>query len=157
MNLPVVALNGGMPVGRDAIRASCVVVIEDGAKYHVMSDADVLRPLADVVPVPPPFVVVLSIGDVLPYGGMAWWCSSSGVDGSARTYDSRLADSWCIEGGTLQSGTGPRLDIGGLRQELLLMQRFGGSARDRRPTCRPREHFERSTHLRVFALRDAGI
>ncbi|MEO8424389.1 MAG: DUF5317 family protein [Actinomycetota bacterium] len=77
MNLAVVALNGGMPVGRDAIRVAGsdgVIVIEDGAKHHLMSDDDVLRPLADVVPVPPPFGVVLSIGDVLLYGGMAWWC-----------------------------------------------------------------------------------
>lgn len=77
MNLAVVALNGGMPVGRDAIRAAGaegVTVIEDGAKHHLMSNEDVLRPLADVVPVPPPFSVVLSIGDVLLYGGIAWWC-----------------------------------------------------------------------------------
>jgi hypothetical protein len=77
MNLAVVALNGGMPVDQDAIRAAGddgVIVIEDGAKHHLMSDDDVLRPLADVVPVPPPFGVVLSIGDVLLYGGLAWWC-----------------------------------------------------------------------------------
>ncbi len=77
MNLAVVGLNGGMPVGADAIRAAGgdgAIVIEDDAKYHLMSDDDVLRPLADVVPVPRPFGVVLSIGDVLLYGGMAWWC-----------------------------------------------------------------------------------
>lgn len=77
MNLAVVALNGGMPVGRDAIRAAGAhgaIVIEDGAKHHLMSDQDVLQPLADVLPVPPPFGVVLSLGDVLLYGGMAWWC-----------------------------------------------------------------------------------
>jgi hypothetical protein len=52
MNLAVVALNGGMPVERDAIRAAGangVIVIEDGAKHHLMSNADVLRPLADVL------------------------------------------------------------------------------------------------------------
>ena len=77
MNLAVVALNGGMPVSRDAVRAAGaggVIVIEDGAKHHLMTNADVLQPLADVIPVPPPFGVVLSIGDVLLYGGMAWWC-----------------------------------------------------------------------------------
>jgi hypothetical protein len=77
MNLAVVALNGGMPVSRDAIRAAGadgVIVIEDGARHHLMSEGDVLQPLADVVPVPSPFGVVLSIGDVLLYGGMAWWC-----------------------------------------------------------------------------------
>ena len=77
MNLAVVALNGGMPVGQEAIRAAGangVIVIEDGAKHHLMSNADVLRPLADVVPVPPPFGAVFSIGDILLYGGLAWWC-----------------------------------------------------------------------------------
>jgi hypothetical protein len=51
-----------------------VINIEDGAKHHLMSEDDVLRPLADIVPMPPPFGVVLSIGDVLLYAGMAWWC-----------------------------------------------------------------------------------
>ena len=77
MNLAVVALDGGMPVSRDAVRAAGaggVIVIEDGAKHHLMTNADVLQPLADVIPVPAPFGVVLSIGDVLLYGGMAWWC-----------------------------------------------------------------------------------
>ena len=77
MNLAVVALNGGMPVSRDAVLAAGadgVIIIEDGARHHLMSDADVLRPLADVVPVPSPFGVVLSVGDVLLYGGLAWWC-----------------------------------------------------------------------------------
>jgi hypothetical protein len=77
MNLAVVALNGGMPVSLDAVRAAGadgVIVIEDGAKHHVMTSADTLQPLADVIPVPAPFGVVLSIGDVLLYGGMAWWC-----------------------------------------------------------------------------------
>ena len=77
MNLAVVALDGGMPVSRDAIRTAGtdgVIVIEDGARHHLMSKGDMLQPLADVVPVPSPFGVVLSIGDVLLYGGMAWWC-----------------------------------------------------------------------------------
>lgn len=77
MNLAVVALNGGMPVGRDALIAAGadgMIVIEDRARHHLMSDDDVLQPLADVVPVPSPFGVVLSIGDVLLYAGLAWWC-----------------------------------------------------------------------------------
>ena len=77
MNLAVVGLNGGMPVSADAIRiagAQGVVAIEDGAKHHLMSEIDVLQPLGDVIPVPPPFGVVFSIGDVLLYGGLAWWC-----------------------------------------------------------------------------------
>ena len=77
MNLAVVSLNGGMPVSRDAVLAAGadgVILIEDGARHHLMTDADILQPLADVVPVPSPFGVVLSVGDVLLYGGLAWWC-----------------------------------------------------------------------------------
>lgn len=77
MNLAVVGLNGGMPVGTDAIRVAGghgVIAIEGGAKQHLMSGTDVLQPLGDVIPVPPPFGVVFSIGDVLLYGGLAWWC-----------------------------------------------------------------------------------
>ena len=77
MNLAVVALNGGMPVSANALRvagADGAIIIQDGAKHHVMSDADILQPLADVIPVPPPFGIVFSIGDVLLYGGLAWWC-----------------------------------------------------------------------------------
>jgi hypothetical protein len=77
MNLAVIALNGGMPVSRDALIAAGgdgVIIVEDRARYHVMSDSDVLRPLADVVPVPSPFGIVLSIGDILLYAGLAWWC-----------------------------------------------------------------------------------
>ena len=77
MNLAVVGLNGGMPVGADAIRiagAQGVVTVEDGAKHHLMSGMDVLQPLGDVIPIPPPFSVVFSIGDLLLYGGLAWWC-----------------------------------------------------------------------------------
>jgi hypothetical protein len=77
MNLAVVAFNGGMPVSGNALRASGAegaIVIEDGAKHHLMTDADVLQPLADVIPLPPPFGLVFSVGDVLLYGGLAWWC-----------------------------------------------------------------------------------
>ena len=77
LNLAVVGLNGGMPVSRAAARdagARGAIVIEDGAKHHAMTSQDVLRPLADVIPVPRPFGIVLSIGDVLLYAGLAWWC-----------------------------------------------------------------------------------
>ena len=77
MNLAVVALNSGMPVSADAIRASGAegaVVIENGSKHHLMTDSDVLEPLADVIPLPRPIGAVLSIGDVLLYTGLAWWC-----------------------------------------------------------------------------------
>jgi len=81
LNLAVVAIDGGMPVSRAAIRAvggtdQALVVAEQGAKHHLMSSDDVLRPLADVVPIPPPFGVVLSVGDVLLYAGIAWFLVS---------------------------------------------------------------------------------
>jgi len=76
LNLAVVAFNGGMPVSRAAIRAvggagDRTVVVEDGAKHHAMTESDVLRPLADVIPVPRPIGIVFSIGDVLLYAGIA--------------------------------------------------------------------------------------
>jgi len=83
LNLAVVGLNGGMPVSAEAIRVAAGSSTAAGGvpsqasspKHHLMSDDDVLRPLADVIPVPPPFGVVISIGDVFLYGGMAWFAS----------------------------------------------------------------------------------
>ena len=81
LNLAVVAVDAGMPVSRAAIRVAAgggrpVVFAERGSKHHVMSEEDSLRPLADVLPVPPPVGVVLSIGDVLLYVGIAWFLVS---------------------------------------------------------------------------------
>jgi hypothetical protein len=77
LNLAVVATNGGMPVGTRAVEAAggSAAVFEDGAgaKHHLMNDQDVLSPLGDVIPIPPPIGVVLSIGDVLLYLGIAWF------------------------------------------------------------------------------------
>jgi len=77
MNLAVVASNGGMPVNARAIEAAggSVAALADGAgaKHHLMYDEDVLSPLGDVIPIPPPAGVVLSIGDVLLYAGIAWF------------------------------------------------------------------------------------
>jgi hypothetical protein len=77
LNLAVVAFNGGMPVGARAIEAAggSAAVLTNGsaAKHHLMNDADVLTPLGDVIPIPSPIRVVLSIGDVLLYAGIAWF------------------------------------------------------------------------------------
>jgi hypothetical protein len=77
LNLAVVASNGGMPVSAHAIETAggSVAVLADGAgaKHHLMNDADVLSPLGDVIPIPPPAGVVLSIGDVLLYAGIGWF------------------------------------------------------------------------------------
>jgi hypothetical protein len=79
LNLAVVGLNGGMPVSANAVRiagGSASDVPTAGAnaeKHHLMSDGDVLRPLGDVIPGPPPLGDVLSIGDVFLYGGLAYF------------------------------------------------------------------------------------
>jgi hypothetical protein len=79
LNLAVVALNGGMPVSAWAIRETSgsavqqLPTVESSPKHHLMTDDDVLAPLGDVIPLPPPAGVVLSIGDVLLYAGVAWF------------------------------------------------------------------------------------
>jgi Family of unknown function (DUF5317) len=77
LNLAVVAFNGGMPVSARAVEAAggSAAVLADGtgAKHHLMNDEDVLTPLGDVIPIPPPIGVVLSIGDVLLYLGIGWF------------------------------------------------------------------------------------
>ncbi len=72
----VIAINGGMPVSESAIRTTGNVSgalpasIDDG-KHHLMGPADVLTPLGDVIGLPPPISIVLSIGDVVLYAGVA--------------------------------------------------------------------------------------
>ena len=77
MNLLVVGLNGGMPVSATAIeRAGGTVAVLEGSgsvKHHLATDEDLLAFLGDVIPVPPPVRVVLSVGDLLLYAGMVWF------------------------------------------------------------------------------------
>ncbi len=77
LNLAVVAANGGMPVSTSAIRtaggSTLALATTPDAKHHVLTRDDVLTPLADVIPIPRPAGVVLSIGDELLYIGMAWF------------------------------------------------------------------------------------
>jgi hypothetical protein len=77
LNLAVVSLNGGMPVSAEAIQrasgSSQRPTTETSAKHHLLTEEDLLSPLGDVIPVPPPAGVVLSVGDLLLYGGMAWF------------------------------------------------------------------------------------
>lgn len=75
MNLAVVAANAGMPVQPAAITAaggSIGSLTTGSAKHHLMTDQDLLPFLGDVVPIPPPGRIVISYGDVLLYGGIAW-------------------------------------------------------------------------------------
>ncbi len=77
LNLAVVLPNQGMPVSAHAVEVASgggsVRLPQDSAKHHVATADDVLRFLGDVIPIPPPFRVVLSIGDVLLYAGIAWF------------------------------------------------------------------------------------
>jgi hypothetical protein len=77
LNLAVVAPNQGMPVSASAVEVAAgsgsVRLPQDSAKHHVATEGDVLRFLGDVIPIPPPFRIVLSIGDVLLYAGIAWF------------------------------------------------------------------------------------
>lgn len=79
LNLTVVGLNGGMPVSAEAVRSAggidSLEALADvpSPKHHLMTDEDALRMLGDVIPIPEPIGVVLSIGDVLLYAGMGWF------------------------------------------------------------------------------------
>jgi hypothetical protein len=75
LNILVIAVNGGMPVSAGAIETAGDRA-EDlrgagTAKHHLMGPGDTLRPLADVIGIPPPIGAVISIGDVLLYAGVA--------------------------------------------------------------------------------------
>lgn len=77
LNLLVVGVNGGMPVSAAAVERAggSVAVLEQGGslKHHLATEDDLLRFLGDVIPIPRPVAVALSIGDVLLYGGIAWF------------------------------------------------------------------------------------
>ncbi len=78
LNAAVVIANGGMPVSRHALEVSGqtevlkLLTADEGAKHHLMTSADRLTPLADVIPIPPPIRQVASVGDVFVYAGLAW-------------------------------------------------------------------------------------
>jgi hypothetical protein len=76
LNAAVITTNGGMPVGRAAlIRSGQAEVLQElrirgSDKHHLLTDDDVLTPLADVIPIGGPIHQVASIGDVLTYAGL---------------------------------------------------------------------------------------
>jgi Family of unknown function (DUF5317) len=75
LNLLVIGVNGGMPVSANALEragSSADGLVGAGTvKHHLMGPDDILTPLADVIGIPPPIGAVISIGDVLLYGGLA--------------------------------------------------------------------------------------
>ena len=76
LNLVVVLINGGMPVNATAIEHvggdPATLAAEAPTKHHLQTDDDYLWWLGDVIPVAGPFGDVVSIGDVLLYGGMVY-------------------------------------------------------------------------------------
>jgi hypothetical protein len=95
LNLAVTAANGGMPVRGDAVvRAgladrSDLPALDLGAKRHLESEDDVLRPLGDVLPLRP-LREVVSGGDVVLAAGLAalsWRLLGGRASSSPRTGD----------------------------------------------------------------------
>jgi Family of unknown function (DUF5317) len=76
LNLVVVLINGGMPVNAWAIERvggdPATLAAEAPTKHHLRTDDDYLWWLGDVIPIGGPFGDVVSIGDVLLYGGMVY-------------------------------------------------------------------------------------
>lgn len=78
MNFTVIAVNGGMPVARQALVASGqvdtlsdLVNSADGYVKHHLADADDrVVFLADVIALPAPISQAISLGDIYTYGGV---------------------------------------------------------------------------------------
>lgn len=75
LNFVVIGVNDGMPVSAGALEvagASAEGLASEGTlKHHLMGPGDILTPLGDVIGIPPPIGVVISIGDVILYVGIA--------------------------------------------------------------------------------------
>jgi hypothetical protein len=75
LNFVVIGANHGMPVSRDAVLAAGgadrlhELPTERGLRHHLADQRDVLLFLGDVIGLRPPFGVVVSVGDLLTYGG----------------------------------------------------------------------------------------
>jgi hypothetical protein len=77
LNFTVIAVNGGMPVTRDALVASRQMdtleslVRDGGAKHHLAGPDDHLLFLGDVVAIEP-IKQAVSLGDLFTYAGVIW-------------------------------------------------------------------------------------
>ncbi len=76
LNLTVIALNGGMPVTREALGRSgqddtLAALVQAGAKHHLAGPDDQAVFLADAIPIAPLHQIV-SAGDLFTYAGVAW-------------------------------------------------------------------------------------
>jgi hypothetical protein len=78
LNFLVIAVNHGMPVAERAIVASgqqetlSELVSDPGVKHHLAGANDELMFLGDVIAIPRPVGQIVSLGDVLTYGGVVW-------------------------------------------------------------------------------------
>jgi Family of unknown function (DUF5317) len=76
LNLTVIAIDGGMPVARQALVASGqadalhALIAHGGAKHHLAGPGDRLVALGDVIALPPPVSQAVSVGDGLTYAGV---------------------------------------------------------------------------------------
>jgi Family of unknown function (DUF5317) len=78
LNFVVISANSGMPVSRQALRASgqidTVKDLTDDAdsyvKHHLATDEDMALFLGDVIALPPPMSQAISVGDIFTYGGV---------------------------------------------------------------------------------------
>lgn len=79
LNFLVIAVNQGMPVTTEAIRASgqtdtlAELRALDSPKHHLRTAEDELLLLGDIMAVPPPIRQAVSIGDLAAVAGMAWF------------------------------------------------------------------------------------
>lgn len=79
LNLVVIGANQGMPVSRWGLlhsdqRENYTYLVESaGAKHHLATEKDVLRPLGDVIPIPAPIAQAVSLGDVVMWVGTGWF------------------------------------------------------------------------------------
>jgi hypothetical protein len=78
LNALAIVPNGGMPVSAEALASSGqedllqLLIDEGAAKHHLMTEDDVLTPLADVIPIPEPIGQIVSVGDLFVYVGLGW-------------------------------------------------------------------------------------
>jgi hypothetical protein len=81
LNAIPLVINQGMPVSGAAVvdvgGSVDDLPRERGGKHHLASDRDVLTFLGDVFPVRAPFREVVSLGDLLMYGGAALFLASA--------------------------------------------------------------------------------
>jgi hypothetical protein len=75
-NALVIGVNGGMPVRPQAVVAAHIATAEEepalgyGGRHHRETSRDQIRPLADIIPLPP-FREVVSFGDLIIATGVA--------------------------------------------------------------------------------------